>query len=463
MEKYLGNKRSVLPAIYDGLSRHCGNVRSICDVFAGTTNVGRYFRTRGVSVISNDVSRFSYVLGKTYLALQVHPKFSGLKEVRRTSDGEQSLRRTYDIAVRRDGGLLFPLERAEEVWAASSRLVSVLAHLNGLRGTKPKTAHVLDHYTVFGKRSAYRSVRGTVGRRNYFSRPNALHLDAVLATIRSWWRDGRLTEGEVHLLLTSVIEEVVITANVNGTFHDFNRDRLWPNSLQEFALKLPLAIASKVPTHVTCDDALRIGPWLPAHDVLYLDPPYNFRQYTAYYHFLNFVAAYPFLDDVGDYLDSLQHVRGQNMTDDFSSEFCAKNRFVSALTSLIDRANSKYVVMSYYGGRNHWNHWANTDNPTDEGRALLEEMFTNELRFERCDSVRVLAVRKNYQSRIGEHKTNVDEHLFIAKRRRPRRSSKTEGTQPLLSEINERLGLRAFSNQLQDVRAPRTLRTSSSL
>ncbi len=113
------------------------------------------------------------------------------------------------------------------------------------------------------------------------------------------------------MLLASVIEEVVIVANVSGTFHDFSRTRLWPNALQKFTLRMPPAVLSNADAEVVNADAVSAASSISQHDVCYIDPPYNFRQYGAYYHLLNFIAAYPFLGELDAYAHDLSFVRGQ--------------------------------------------------------------------------------------------------------------------------------------------------------
>jgi len=447
MEKYLGNKRAILAEIREVADHFCGQYRSVCDIFTGTTNVARSFRRDGVDVIANDANRFSFVLGQTYLALRKYPRFEGLSSVRRPHPSSvDQLERQYRTAVARDGGVLFPSERAPIVWAKMSRAVDVLCHLNEVpRSTKSSPCHLLDHYTVFGKRSAFRSVRGTTGKRNYFSKENALHIDTALHTLRTWWQEGCITKSEVYFLLTALLEEVVIVANVNGTFHDFNRGKLWPNSLQTAILRLPLAYASNCKATVLCNDALQVSGSINEHDILYIDPPYNFRQYGAYYHFLNFIAAYPFLESVEDYLGGLEFVRGQNPADDFTSPFSFRDRFIASLRTLIAQSRSKYVLMSYFGGRNHWNHWTKGESRVDVGRDVLTPLFEDRSLFSDYRFVSLADARQNYQSRIGEKKEYVDEYLIIGKRTHKKSTPKTPQGAKKLSDVNAHWDLAAFA------------------
>lgn len=414
MEKYLGNKRVLLDDIFKFCSQNCPDAKSMYDVFSGTTNVARMFQTKGFSVFANDINRFSYVLGRTYLCLSKYPAFQNIK-LSQVND-EFGLEARFYSDVKRDGGALFDTGKAEHVFKKLKSALSVFAYLNSLTEMSEGTDyHILNNYTESGDRSYYKSLRGTEGFRNYFSRDNAVLLDNMLHQVRLWYRSGVLDKSEVFYLLTAILEEVVLNANVSGTFHDFNRKKLWPNSLQRFFLKIPLASVSKPAGHMFNGDALQVSGEIPKHDVLYIDPPYNFRQYTSYYHLLNFIAIYPFLDDVDEYLSEITYVRGQREDDDFASDFCFKDKFIDALDALISQSKCKYVVMSYYGGRNHWNHWSKEEDHTDAGFNILEEYFSRD-KFCSHSSTSVTKLRLNYQSRVGEKKGIIDEYLFFAKK-----------------------------------------------
>lgn len=409
MEKYLGNKTALLPLIDLFLQERVPEALSISDLFAGTTNVSRYFRRKGMAISTGDLNRFSYVLARAYLANNTWPVMDGV-EGAHDSTFLESLRFNAEkhmpaVAKAEHRRMVTPLARALAILQASAE-----------QHRKPGVFHA--HFCAKGAKSYFASVRGTTGRRNYFSEGNALFLDGALETLRLW-RLGRLvTDQELMILLACVIEEVVITANVSGTFHDFSRNRLWPNALQRFTLRMPPAVLAPTRAEIVNADAIAAAEAVAMHDVCYIDPPYNFRQYGAYYHLLNFVAIYPFLDDPAAYAADLSFVRGQNMVDDHSSAFCFRDDFISALRALIERVPAHHIVLSYYGGRNHWNHWSSTDVPTDRGLQELSSVFKDRTLFDECEIVPVLSVRQNYQSRAGERKRLVDEYLLMGSRTR---------------------------------------------
>lgn len=74
-------------------------------------------------------------------------------------------------------------------------------------------------------------------------------------------------------------------------------------------------------------------------DVLYLDPPYNHRQYCSNYHLLETIARYdnPVLHGVTGLRDCTQE----------KSVFCSRKQVESALDSLISQAEFQYIVLSY--------------------------------------------------------------------------------------------------------------------
>ena len=66
MVKYLGSKRTLVPAIAAAVEAL--GVGTACDLFAGTTRVGQALRRAGLAVHSNDLATYSEALGQAYIA-----------------------------------------------------------------------------------------------------------------------------------------------------------------------------------------------------------------------------------------------------------------------------------------------------------------------------------------------------------------------------------------------------------
>jgi hypothetical protein len=144
-------------------------------------------------------------------------------------------------------------------------------------------------------------------------------------------------------------------------------------------------------------------------------------------------------------------VRGQNMLDDFSSDFCSQEKFIDAIKNLISNSNAKYVIMSYYGGRNHWNHWSKDEEPNDVGFNNISMLFKNEQIFKSFKAESLFQKRQNYQSRVGEKKQHIDEYLFFGERQNILKGNyNLLEKNNLLSKPNEVFGLDFFKTQINE-------------
>jgi len=66
MIKYIGSKRTLVPAIVEIVSALPG-VRTVCDLFTGTTRVAQGLKRAGYLVTANDAASYSEVLARTYI------------------------------------------------------------------------------------------------------------------------------------------------------------------------------------------------------------------------------------------------------------------------------------------------------------------------------------------------------------------------------------------------------------
>lgn len=432
MEKYIGNKKSIVAGIEKFLLQKGIHKGLFIDAFSGTTNVGQYFKQRGYSVICNDINEFSFVLGKVYIENNEFPAF--IKLIKIINDegfyfDEQLVDQSVENCLKKiRNDKTYPENYIERVnYNTNIRpLIRVLQYLNNLNieSLTLKERLFFDYYTEKGKFSKYISTRNTVGRRNYFTPENAKHLGVIMQKINFWRDSCAIDEMEFYILLAAVIEEVTLIANVNGTFHDFNRKKLYPNALQKFELKSPILniysdskfiykIFNKDSNELKYDTEFMT--LIKDESILYIDPPYNFRQYSAYYHLLNFLARYHRIDDILAYATKFKFVRGQNMEDNFNSSYCYRDQFIDVMEDLILGIPSSNIVISYYDENNHWNH--GKDSVSMEGRNAILEIFKEHNSLFVYDTEPHIIPRINYQSQSGARKKQIDELIFFARRR----------------------------------------------
>lgn len=430
MDKYIGNKKVIVDGIEAFFKKKKIKKGMFIDIFAGTTNVSQYFKQKGYSIICNDINDFSYVFGKVYVENNAFPKFERLlssDEFIGFDINENDYDRNLDYIKRKiEGDKLFGTSYYEKVNFENGikPLIKVLQYLNNVDISRLNAVESLfyDYYCIEGDKAEYVSSRGTTGKRNYFLPENAKKLGKILSVIKNWRNKELINEMECYILLVCVIEEVTLNANVNGTFHDFNRKKLYPNAEAKLVLKPIMLNIVDVPAEYyvfKCDankikDDAEFSQIDISDSILYIDPPYNFRQYSAYYHMINFIAKYCEIDDVLAYAKGFKYVRGQNMTDNFNSQYCYKDSFIPALESLILGIKSKHVLISYYDENNHWNH--GKEKISMEGRKSIVGIFKSIGEFEKYDKQPYTIERKNYQSQSGGRKKMVDELLFYARR-----------------------------------------------
>ncbi len=379
----------------------------MCDAFAGTLSVALAMKRAGYSVAANDINHFSYTYAAAFLANSTVPVFPihdmlpdseiwMAGSVRLLADQPRRTQRLKTLAA-----VLTYLEKAP---------------LSGLR-RQHRRSDFFDHYTIEGKFSHFRSSRGRSGRRRFFTPSNGRRIDFILCSIRQWLHDGLLSPIGTAMLSAIACDAIEHISSTQGTYHDFPRDDYEPRALRSLRLKIPDMTFKfgKPGGHIISrSDALEFISTVPNHDVLYIDPPYNFRQYTAYYFMLNLVCRYPTIPDLDDYFSGLSYVRGQNMVDDFKSPFCSSSLFLDSLESLISSARTETIILSYFDGRNHWNNSASPGNGV--GVAKLKSFFRSSA-FRR-NSLRVHAFpRLNYQSYGGHRARPIDELLLVARKR----------------------------------------------
>ena len=143
------------------------------------------------------------------------------------------------------------------------------------------------------------------------------------------------SEEEKNILLCSLIYAVDKTANTVGHYDAF-RKKL--DAIKPIRLLIPNINYSKNHNNeVFNEDANTLIRKITC-DVLYIDPPYNSRQYSDTYHLLENLSEWkkPKLKGVAKKMDR-SHIK---------SAYCLKNA-TQAFEDLIVNANCKHILLSY--------------------------------------------------------------------------------------------------------------------
>lgn len=418
IQRYLGNKNSIAEHILNEIEKFCNPGDLVCDIFSGTISMSMALKSHGFRVISNDINLFSYHFANCYL------KNNQIPDVHLNSLGINFEKYKTEVLYRineKKGitGFLF-LNNSDNV-VYYEKIVALLLYLEQITDDDIEESFrkqfFYDTYTVDGSNSYFCSVRGTSGHRRFFTPNNGKRLDLIMNKIREWFRHGLLDNVLYSLLISIVCESVEKVSNTQGTYHDFQREEYDARALNPLLLRLPSfdVVISTNNEHMIghCQDSLQFIKEVPKHSLIYIDPPYNFRQYTSYYFMLNLISLYCEIDDLEKYFSNVKFVRGQNMDDDFNSTFCKSKLFIPSLTELIHDANCKYVILSYYDGRNHNNKGRKCN---DFGISQIEELFKSSIFVPNSFELKAFE-RTNYQSFQGHTASKCNEFLFIAEKK----------------------------------------------
>lgn len=417
LARYLGNKSSILTPILDVIAEVTPPGGCVGDLFAGTMTVSLALKQAGYRVVSNDVNHFSCTVGHAFVRANAIPQVDATLVPRRHREAAAAVAAGRLEALRGLEGYRFLNQALHK--KSYSNLLMVLAYLEqALDDDLPvevRRTDFFDTYTDGGANASFISQRGASGRRRFFTAENGRRIDFVLSNLRYWYKAGMLERDALALMSSLLCRAAEQVGNTQGTWHDFPREWVDSRALQSLRFDPPAMDATLVGgDHFVGDaeDSLELAAHCPEMDTLYLDPPYNFRQYTSYYFLPNAITMYPYIEDLDDFFRKIKFVRGQNMETDHNSRFCKKGEFIDALGVLVARAKTRFVVLSYFNGRNHWNDFKGQN---DVGRENLEAFFRGSMFV--ADSLRVRPVpRKNYQSYKGYKGLDVNEYLFVAEK-----------------------------------------------
>jgi adenine-specific DNA-methyltransferase len=293
--RYIGNKTRLLDFI-----RRVVRARGIApgralDPFSGTASVSRALKRWGFGVAASDIMEYGRVFAGAYVATTQVPRFDGV---------------------------------ADEVGGAS--LARVLGCLNALPG-EPQFIH--EHYSPAG-------LAGGRHGRMYFTPGNAARIDAIRSRIHCWQRAGRLCDDGHDTLLAALIEAADRVANTTGVYAAFVKT--WQsNAVRPLQLRAVRHVAGNGCSAARIDAATAVAQ-AGDFDLLYLDPPYNARQYAGYYHIPELIAR--------GWFDAPVSTRGKTgliEDGDLRSDWSSSRRCEAAFEALVASADCRHIVLSY--------------------------------------------------------------------------------------------------------------------
>lgn len=301
--RYIGSKKKLLSFIDEKITEVTKNdIKQIkdmvfVDLFAGTGIVGEYFFKKGYNVIGNDMQYYSYVLTKCLLCDRNNFQFDNLKEYLKVDFLDESI---------------------------------VFEHLNNL---SLKKGFIYKNYSINEENNCERS---------YFTNFNAQKFDSIRIEIEEWKNKKLINEDFYFYLLGSLINSMGNCSNTAGQYDGYLKS-FNQRSSKNFKLEPYVNILeyNKLGENVivyneNSNDLIK----KISGDILYIDIPYNQRQYSDKYHLLETMAKYDcpkIYGKVGKREDSKIN----------KSKYSKKRDALNEFIELINNANFKYIFVSY--------------------------------------------------------------------------------------------------------------------
>ena len=337
--RFIGGKKLMLDNIICVLRENTSNINIIADIFSGSGIVASCFKSVGFNVISNDIMYFSYVLNRGSICLNERPMFENLK------------------------------------------IRNPIHYLNNLElkdtGFEIKECFIYQNYSP-----------NETCERMYFQNKNAIKIDIIRLTIEEWRNKNLITDDEYFYLLASLISAVPYVSNITGIYAAYLKN--WDiRTYNDLILKDINIIESKEEHTVYNMDANELVKNISA-DLIYIDPPYNERQYLPNYHVLETIAKYDYPTITG--------VTGMRDYTKQKSKYCRKTEAKATFEDLIKNIQSKYILVSY----------------NNEGLLSTEELTEIFQRYAKSNTFKLFEYDyRRYKNKIPNNADGLKEQLYF--------------------------------------------------
>jgi len=276
---YIGSKFKLSSWVNEEVKKVVGNDLSnkvFCDIFAGTGIIGRTFKKEVKQVISNDLEHYSFVLNKNYI--ENHEEIQ---------DKEKYIEELNNLPLIDDG-------------------------------------FIYQNYCM-----------GSGSERQYFSDENGKKIDTIRTKIKEWQDNDKISSNLYYFLLASLLESADKVANTASVYGAFLK-HLKSSAAKELILRSADFMKNDNTHQVFNKDSNELIKEISG-DILYLDPPYNQRQYSSNYHILNTITQY----------DNFIPKGKTGLREYTRSNYCKKNEVHNSFEDLIKNADFKYIFLSY--------------------------------------------------------------------------------------------------------------------
>lgn len=189
----------------------------------------------------------------------------------------------------------------------------------------------------------------------YFNVDDAKLIGKIREDLENKISKKKINNKEYYILLSSLLFSIDKIANTCGHYDAYRKiDKI--ESKFKYELILPKKLDKKQKIEIFREDSNKLSKKVKA-DIAFIDPPYNSRQYSRFYHVLENITKWEKPELYGTALKPKE----ENM-----SEYC-KTSAPKIFKDLIDNLNVKYIVVTY-------NNTYNSKSSSSKNKITLEEI-----------------------------------------------------------------------------------------
>lgn len=172
-------------------------------------------------------------------------------------------------------------------------------------------------------------------KNTYFSEEDCKKIGYIRENIEKMYRAKEINNREKYILIASLLYSMDRIANTVGHYDAYRKKQILENKFEMYGLNIKNKTKNK--SEIYNIDSNELVKKIKA-DIIYIDPPYNSRQYGDAYHLLENVAQWkkPKVYGVAKKMDR----------SNIKSNYCT-NKAVISFKNLIKDCNCKYIIVSY--------------------------------------------------------------------------------------------------------------------
>lgn len=349
---YIGSKMKLLDWIKDCIERYTNKkineIKSIADLFSGTGVVAYYMMQKGINcVTSNDIQHYSYIVSSVWTQREIN----------------------------------------------INKIKKLIEEFNEMEINQETVKNLEIDTSDFFIYNTYSPA--SEPHRMYFTKDNSLKIDLIRQEIEK--RKEDLSVQEFNLLIKILLYASTKVGNISSTWgaylKTFKKTSLNPIILDKSILDLLLE-SNDINHTVYNKDIIQL---LNENDfngteIVYLDSPYNNRQYSSNYFVLEAISKYNNPEIKNGITGLLKE------TNEGSKIFCSKVNAKKSFEEVLSKIKSKYVFISY-----------SSDSIVSKADmiVILEKHWTN-----------IICYTKEYKrfksNNNGEQEATIEEYLFAA-------------------------------------------------